>query len=291
MALLGVADDTLTFDRTGQFWTDILGITNFNLFTGKLLAGYIEHGKIEDSPDLTVRQTADALLARLVAGAFERADGSWRFICRSLWKDQPLFNEVPDIKQPEISATYCNSRFDIIEASIEPELSQRAAYTGVEFTDYGAIRDDKTTNIRIGLERDSVREALYGERRLNQRGLFIYTSSVAGSFREINALLREPVPIILKFSVSGNYDDDLNPHGEAQLWGPQPGGRISVLLTGGKFSGTLMNRRVSESELSDQEHELTVWVHSVQTTEGLIQNEITWLGDFLGWGSDNLEWG
>ena len=167
----GILDPSLTFDRTVGFWRARLGLADFDLITGELPAGYIQRQHVQTA-QTSVAALGRELARRTVGGAFERSDGSWRFVSKSLWPDR---DNVGTITQ---------GRFKLVERTLLNELREQLATTEVQFQAYASANANGTTNVYVTSQGDPRKQALYGERALNQRGVFVYLSQIPEAHRE-----------------------------------------------------------------------------------------------------------
>ena len=103
------------------------------MLVGELPAGYIDR-RLPDpqnqDKNVTVEQLGRELARRVVAGAFERSDGSWRFISKTFWDDQP------------VAAAFTADRFNITERSLRNEHRDRLAFSRVVAQVY--VRNETT---------------------------------------------------------------------------------------------------------------------------------------------------
>ena len=247
--ITGICDTGLTFDDAADFWDATLGLTDFELVTGALPAGYIQYDHIT-RPRLRVNDLAGELAKRCVAACFETSTGAWRLISKSLWHAQPNV------------ATFGLDRFRIVEHTARSELREQLITSQVRLQTYLATDINNLTTVYVTAERDPAKLALYGDQTLDQTAMFVYLPGVAGMYREVAALLAEDVPLIMVIDVDAVLDDGVTAN---ELWTVEPGQNLTFEMSyrSGVVThvGTLINRRVfGRNGGKAQKHRLTIAV-------------------------------
>ena len=275
LVIPGVSDPSLSFDQTVGTFDLILGLDDWSMRTGELPAGYIQEPKADELltlPSMLVQEFGYQLARRIGAGAFERADGSWRFISKTLWADQPL------------AAVFTLDRFKITEQTLRNELREQLdisefRYTAWQFSQGG---DDPTGEQSVTVRGDTnpTKTALSIDNRIDLGDLFIIIPGVPGNLRELIARFLEPTPLIVLADIQAILDDDT---ASAELHTIQPGQNLTIELphTQGTvtYTGTLINKRIFGSNYGRlMSHRLTIWAHNavLSTGEPLVWSQGNW---------------
>ena len=260
----GIRDPSLSFEQVLPTLRSILGLADFDMRTGELPAGYIEESNTEDAPSL-VRDFGYLLAQRVGAGAFERSDGSWRFISKTLWAEQ------------QVAANFTLDRFKITEATLRNELRDQLTISSASFYLWSFSKTDSSGDAtgqqqaRINpLPANFRKIALQIDNELSIPGYFVMIPRIPGNTREIAARLEEGVPLIVLADIQGALDEGVLP---PELWTIEPGQNLTVELPHPEgtvtYTGTLMNKRVFGSNYGRlMQHRLTVWVHSAMLNTG-----------------------
>ena len=127
----GVVDPSLSFDQAVPTIRSTLGLADFDMTTGELPAGYIDEEYTNfDADPILVREYGFQVSRRTGSGAFERSDGSWRFVSKTLWAEQT------------VAARFTLDRFKITQQSLRNELRDQLSISRASFTAWvRTIRD------------------------------------------------------------------------------------------------------------------------------------------------------
>ena len=270
LVIPGIIDPSLTFDRTVSFWRRELGLSAFSMRTGELPAGYIQwdHANPQSLPiqvndeividipgdkALQVRELLRTLAAQVVGGPFERSDGSWYLLSKTLWKQQPVVG------------VFTPANYRITEQSLRSELREQLAVSEVQSQVHsdvvGMDADAKTTVRFVTTESDARKAALSLDKKLNLTSLFAIIQEVPGWSREQTALVQESTPLLV-------VADILDIHRRAvdalRLNRIEVGNNIEIHLPRGKhtiaYRGTLVGKKIRASQ-GKPFHRLTIWVY------------------------------
>ena len=272
LVIPGVRDPSLSFDQTIPTFTSILGLQDWSMRTGELPAGYMDERY--RTTQQTVQEFGYRLAQRIGAGAFERSDGSWRFISKTLWADQP------------IAAVFTLDRFKVTQQTLRNELREQLAvsrvrYRAWQFTNLDAGGDptgEQTVVVRF--DQDLTKLALSIDNTLDLGDQFVVIPGVPGGTRELEERLTEPVPLIVLADIQAILDEGT---ASTELHTIQPGQNLQIELphTQGTvtYTGTLINKRVFGSNYGQlMSHRLTIWAHNavLSTGEPLVWDQGNW---------------
>ena len=262
----GIQDPSLSFDQTVPFWRGRLGLNDWNMLVGELPAGYIDR-RLPDpqNPDanVTIEELGRELARRIVAGAFERSDGSWRFISKTFWPELP------------VAAEFTSDRFTITEQSLRNELRDRLAFTRVIVQVYIGNETEivgneiiTTGQTIVSLQNTAInfrKIALRLDNTLSIQGVFTFLPDIPGTYRENTALVQDDVPLILLADVQAVLGEGVDPN---ELHSVEPGQNLTIEIDNTLHTGTLMNKRVFGSNYGNlMQHRMTIWVHSSRPTD------------------------
>ena len=265
----GIQDPSLAFDQTVPFWRSQLRLSDWSMLVGELPAGYIDRTLPDpQNPDanLKVEDLGRELAKRIIGGAFERSDGSWRFISKTFWPNLP------------VQAVFTADRFNITERSLRNELRDRLSFSSVvaqvyvqnetRVVDNQIVPTDSTIVTVANTASNARKVALRLDNRLAITGTFTFLPQIPGTYRENLALVQEEVPLILLADVQAILNNDVQP---SELHLIEPGQNINIEIDGVLYTGTLMNKRVFGSNYGRlMSHRLTVWVHSSRVVTGAV---------------------
>ena len=233
---------------------------------GELPAGYIDR-RLPDpqNPDanVTIEELGRELARRIVAGSFERSDGSWRFISKTFWPELP------------VAAEFTSDRFTITEQSLRNELRDRLAFSRViaqvyvrnetEIVNDEIITTDQTIVTLQNTAIDFRKIALRLDNSLSIQGVFTFLPMIPNTYRENTALVQEDVPLILLADVQAVLGEGVDPN---ELHSVEPGQNLTIEIDNTLHTGTLMNKRVFGSNYGNlMQHRMTIWVHSSRPTD------------------------
>ena len=251
----GVLDPSASFDNVEEFWQNAMGLDDFSYEVGELPAGYVQYDHVTPR-QLTVAAMGRELAKRMVAGSFERSDGSWKMIAKSLWPER------------DNRGTLTLADFKIKEHTLRGDLEEKLVTSSVRFQTYLSSNSDGLTSVYVTAQTDEAKLALYGETVLDQTGVFVYLPDVRGAYREIAALLAEPAPLVLTIDVDAVLDDDtqsellrnLEPSYNMTFELDHPLGTV-------QHTGMLMTRRVfGNNGTRPPTHRLKVWIDNTEFT-------------------------
>ena len=264
----------MSFDRTVSYWRARMGLSSFSMRTGELPAGYIqwEHSNPDGYPEeinavvtdsrvlsgksIRVQDYLRDLASQVVGGTFERSDGSWYVLSKTLWEDQPVVG------------VFTTDDYRITERSLRSELRERLVTSEVQaqvhrgnVIDGNTVTDETIVSL-VTSTSDARKAALNIDKALDLTRLFTIIQEIPGWSREQVALVAEPTPLLV-------VADVLDIHNEAidalRLNRIELGNNIEIHLPRNghtvAFTGTLVGKRVHMAQRVPY-HRLTVWVHS-----------------------------
>ena len=256
-ALPGVLDPSLTFNQMRPFWRSTFGLADFDLIVEQNLpAGFsdLRYSNPEAPREVTVQELMHQLARRVVGGAWERADGSWRIVSKRTWDAQPVKQTFRRAEQGIITA---NAR----ARAREEIFKTRWRYRIYDDGQAGAPGQPATVDVNVQYSEDEFQESLHGHRTVDISDYFIYLPIVPGALADIDDYINDGVPVIAEWFISGALKDDVVP---SDLWIADVGDKVAVELRDASGSLSLHTGVIATRGLKPRRgvaaHKYSMWV-------------------------------
>ena len=244
ITIFGVVDPSAEMGQFANLWRLALGLTDFDMYTGDLPAGYADPKLADDPTEMRVSALLGSLARRCSSIAVERSDGSWRLLRRDLLAFCLLGGErqtVDERAQTVLERTNANERPD-------------AAVTEYSFTSWGGRDGDAVVTVGSRLDDPELR-ARYGERSMDVARQYVLVAQVPGSLDAIRNDLALEAPEILDLRMTAHNDG-------TGLWAAEPGECVVVLADGLRRVCTVLSRGLRFAPGGVGEHRLQCWVNA-----------------------------